>query len=97
MEKSDAVTAMNISEQRIAARISLFISNIRFGTDVGDYCRSNAYHWESPVVRRHRCQIDRRKKRGFKSSANLTHFAAVLTIGTCMVAEPYVLKHREGN
>ena len=29
-----------------------------------DYCRSKAYHWESPVVRRHRCQMNRREERG---------------------------------
>ena len=33
MEKSDAVTAVNISEQRIAARISVFIVISRFGSD----------------------------------------------------------------
>ena len=27
-----------------------------------DYCRSKAYHWESPVVRTHQYQMDRRKK-----------------------------------
>jgi hypothetical protein len=40
MEKSDAVTAVNISEQRIAAKISVFIVISRFGTDERDYCRS---------------------------------------------------------
>jgi hypothetical protein len=43
-----AVTAVNISEQRIAAGISVFIVISRFGTDAGDYCRSKAYHWEKP-------------------------------------------------
>ena len=32
-EKSDAVTAVNISEQRIAVGISVFIVISRFGTD----------------------------------------------------------------
>ena len=41
MEKTDAVTAVNISEQRIAARISVFITvNSEVGTDERDYCRS---------------------------------------------------------
>jgi hypothetical protein len=41
MEKSDAVTAVNISEQRIAARISVFIAVISdVVTDARDYCRS---------------------------------------------------------
>src|SRR5215831_5740385 len=69
-EKSD-VTAVNVSEQRIAARICVFIVISWFGTDAGDYCRSKAYHWESPVVRTHRCQMNCRKNRGFKSSSNL--------------------------
>jgi hypothetical protein len=34
------VTAVNIKEQRIAARVSVFIVISRFGTDAGDYCRS---------------------------------------------------------
>ena len=38
---------VNIKEQRIAARISVFIVISRFGTDTGDYCRSKAYHWEA--------------------------------------------------
>jgi hypothetical protein len=36
-EKSDAVTAVNISEQRIAARISVFMVILRFLIDVRDY------------------------------------------------------------
>ena len=38
--------------------------------------------------------MDRRKKRGLESSTKLNgiHFAVVLTIGTCITAEPYVLK-----
>ena len=51
--------------------ISVFTVISRFGTDAGDYCRSKAYHWESPVVDTHRRQMDCRKKRGFKSSSNL--------------------------
>jgi len=39
-EKSDAVTAVNITEQRIAARTRVFILISRFGTDERDYCRS---------------------------------------------------------
>ena len=33
--------------------------------------------------------MDRGGKRGLKSSTNFTHFAVVLTIGGCMVVEPY--------
>ena len=39
MEKSEAVTAVNISEQRIPARISVFIVISGSGTDGRDYCR----------------------------------------------------------
>jgi len=35
-----AATAVNIKEQRIAARISVFIVISRFRTDARDYCRS---------------------------------------------------------
>src|SRR5215475_6156573 len=52
-----------------------------------DYRQSKAPHWESPVVRTHRCQMDRREKRELKSSTKVTHFAAVLTTGACMIAE----------
>jgi hypothetical protein len=41
MEKSDAVTAVNTSEQRIASATSFFIVISGFGIDAGDYCRSN--------------------------------------------------------
>ena len=55
-------------------------------------------HWESPVIGTHtEVRSTVREKRGSKSSTNVTHFAAVLTVRTCMIAEPYALKHREGN
>jgi hypothetical protein len=40
METSDPVTAVNTKEQRIAARVSVFIVISRFGTAERDYCRS---------------------------------------------------------
>jgi hypothetical protein len=40
MENSDAVTAVNIKEPRIVARISVFIVVSRFDIDARDYCRS---------------------------------------------------------
>jgi len=39
-----------------------------------DYCRSKAYHWESPVVRTHQGQMDRREERSLESITNLTIF-----------------------
>jgi hypothetical protein len=36
----NAVTAVNMSEQRIAAKRGVFIVISRFGTDERDYCRS---------------------------------------------------------
>src|SRR5262245_60508420 len=42
------VGTSNITEQRIAARISVFIVISRFGADARDYCRSKAYHWANP-------------------------------------------------
>jgi len=37
---NDNLGEVNIREQRIAARIGVFIVISRFGTDAGDYCRS---------------------------------------------------------
>ena len=54
-----------------AAGISVFMVISRLGTDARDYCRSKTRHWESPVVRTHRCQMDRREKRSFKSITKL--------------------------
>ena len=36
-----------------------------------------ARHWESPVVRTHRGQMNRREKRSLKSITKFTHFAVV--------------------
>src|SRR5205814_4053705 len=39
-----------------------FHSNLRFGTDAKRLLPVQARHWQCPVVRTHRCQMDRRKK-----------------------------------
>src|SRR5262249_13334480 len=82
----------NISEQRIAANISVFIVISKVWDQCGRLLPVQARPGKSPVVRRHRGQMDRRKKRGFKSSTNVTQLAAVLRIPTRMIAETYPLK-----
>src|SRR5262245_1539676 len=74
MEKSDAVTR-NISEQRIAAKVSVFIV-ISGSAPMREITagRSSPLR-EIPVVRTHRCEMDRRETRSLKTSTNFTHFA----------------------
>jgi hypothetical protein len=79
MEKSDAVTAVNISEQRIAAKRSIFIVISDLEPDAKRLLPVQARHWESPVVRTHRGQTNRREKRSLKSITKFTYFAVVLT------------------
>src|SRR5262245_1660591 len=74
-----AATAVNISEQRIAARVSVFIVISRFGTDAKRLLPVQARHWESPVARTHRGQMNRRTERSFKSITKFTYFAVVPT------------------
>jgi hypothetical protein len=57
----------SITEQRIAARIYIFHSNLRVYHRCERLLPVQARHWESPLLRTHRGQMDRREKRGFQS------------------------------
>ena len=67
--------------QRAANRCEdkCFHSNLRFGTNAKRLLPIQARHWESPVVRTHRGQVNRREKRSLKSITKFTYFAVVPT------------------
>jgi hypothetical protein len=78
MEKSNAVTAVNISEQRIAAKISgsIVISGL---APMREITAGPSSLLGKPSTPKTSIQMNPREKRSLKSITKFTHFAVVLT------------------